>query len=549
MTEIFNFFQKIINAKLVPVAFYFTVFLLGLCGLISFFDMALAVGILMLFCLTAAMFFMLIRAGIKDQNIYMVFLIGLAIHLGFVLFIYYVGFKPFGGGADFDLYDKIATEIAHRFSHGNFSLNGLYTEHFYPVLIGVLYMVTMPSRLIGQFFTAWLAALSITLIYVIVLEIGGTKKTAFLASILVSIYPSYLFFGSVLLKDTLVIPLVLAGIWLTLKMARHFSWITFVLFFMVLTPLINLRFYIGYALMAGLICSWPLLAAMNVKKKMIYWFVIIFLLGFSSFVLGDGYYGFNNFKKFLNPKEITYFREVVYANPPAPAIPAKPEVVIVQKNPAQNTPPEKNTQKPSTVKPSLPPAKVETPAPVSTPAPVKTPVIAPVQTPAPAPTPDSNNGNGSTFVLETGFSKGPAVFIKNFSLSFIYSLLGPFPWQFTRQRQVVALAETIPWYMLILFSLYGASRFIKRNGFLAFLEYYKFSLPLMVFGVAATGALALFINNYGIIARIRIPMFMCFICILCLSFNEKENHEKISYYWRRGIHWLASLAKTVAPGK
>ena len=250
--------------------FYSIIVLAVLFYLISFFDKALAVGFLLLLFLTFVTIFIIYKTKVKNRVIYTIFLIATLIHLGAVLFIYYCDFKPFGGGADFQSYNKIATEIAHRFWQGNFLLDGLYTEHFFPVLIGILYMVTLPSMIIGQLFTVWLAAISILLAYLIVIEIGGTKKIALLASIIISFYPSYLYFGSVLLKDTVVIPFALVGILLVLKMVKNFSWFKFLLFFIILTPLINLRFYIGYALMFTFIMSWPILSGFGFKKKIIY---------------------------------------------------------------------------------------------------------------------------------------------------------------------------------------------------------------------------------------------------------------------------------------
>ncbi len=502
--------------------FYFAIVLAFLLFAISFFDEGLFFSFLLLLLLSSATVFVISKTSIKSKAIYTVFFIALVIHIGFVLFIYYTGFKPFGGGGDFSLYNQIAIEIAHRFSHGNFSLQGLYTEHFFPILIGMLYMVTFPSMIVGQFFTVWLAAVSILLVYLVVLEIGGTKKIAFLTGFIVTFYPSYLYFGSVLLKDTLIIPLVLAGMLLILKMLKNFSWVTFLLFFIILTGLINLRFYIGYALMFAFIFSWPLASLFGIKKRMVYWLLVIFFLGFSSQVLGDGYYGFNNFKKFLNPKQITYFREVVYANPPSTlTVPTTVSIV-----------------KPSIPQPSVPLPSAPTPKP-SVPLP-------------PIPPPESNNGNGSTFTLETGFGGGITTFLKNYSQSFMYSLLGPFPWQFRNQRQVVGLAETIPWYMLILISIYGSVRFIRRKGMPTFLTWHKFTFPVLIFSVLALGALSLFINNYGIIARIRIPMFICFICVMCMSFNDgdiEKLHEKISHYWRRGIYRLSFFTSAFKTGK
>ena len=502
--------------------FYFIIVLTILFYLISFFDKASATGFLLLLFLTFATFFIIYKTGVKDRGIYMVFLMAILVHLGAVLFIYYSDFKPFGGGADFQSYNKIATEIAHRFWQGNFSLDGLYTEHFFPVLIGILYMITLPSMIIGQIFTVWLAAISILLAYLIVIEIGGTKKIAFLASVIIIFYPSYLYFGSVLLKDTIVIPLALAGVLLMLKIAKNFSWIKFLLFFIVLTCLINLRFYIGYALMFTFIVSWPLLSRLVIKEKVICWLTIIFILGFSPQIVGNGYYASDSFKKLLNPKSITYYREVVYNN-----LPSNPQ-------PEPSITPQPITSQPITPQPTNPLVVLPQPVIVSQPSPLQQ-----------EPPQQEFNGGGSNFELETGFNGGILKFLKNSFQSFFYSLLGPFPWQIKYSRQIVALGETIPWYLLIIISIYGSIRFIRKKGILYFSKFYKFSLPLLMFSILALGALSLFINNYGIIARIRMPVFICLISMMFISFNDdienyyKKIYEKIFNNRRSRFHWVS----------
>ena len=65
------------------------------------------------------------------------------------------------------------------------------------------------------------------------LEINGSKKLALLVGLIISIYPSYLYFGSILLKDTVVIPLVLAGMLLLIKMLKSFTVWKFLIFFII----------------------------------------------------------------------------------------------------------------------------------------------------------------------------------------------------------------------------------------------------------------------------------------------------------------------------
>ena len=556
MADILKFLLSIIKKEANRPTFYSIMVLAVLFCVISFFDKALAVGLLFLLFLVIATIFIIRKTGIKDKKLYTVFFIALLIHLGAMLFIYYGHFRPFGGGADFEGYNQTAIEIANRFSQGNFSLAGLYTDHFFPILIGILYIFVLPSMIVGQFFTVWLAVISILLVYVVIIEIGGTKKVAFLASLVISFYPSYLYFGSVLLKDTVVIPLVLLGVFLILKMVKRFSWVKFALFFILLTCLINLRFYIGYALMFSFIFSWPLLSEFDLKKKMIYWAAIIFLLGFSPQILGNGYtgngyYGFDSFHKLLNPEKITYYREVLYSNNPSSNPKSvDPQPVVAQLDNTKlitiqpNDPQEKlldpqlvvaqpDNTKLITIQPNDPQEKLLDPQLV-----VAQPDNTKLITIQPNILQEEPKEDNSTFVVKTGFNEGVIAFLGNSFQSFFHALLGPFPWQFNSQRQMVGLAETIPWYVLIIISVYGSIRFIKKKGMLEFLAFYKFSFPLLVFGILALGALSLFINNYGIIARIRIPVFICFICVMFISFNSgiENYYEKVPYHWRSWVH-------------
>ena len=497
MTNIFKSFHITLSQKEKKQACQLVVILAVLLYAISFFDKALSIGLFFLLLLFFATIFLLYGFGVRDKNIYIVFLMGLLVHLGVALLLYWTGLKPFGGGADFTLYDQIARDIADRFSHGNFSLAGLYTDHFFPILIGILYMVTLPSMIVGQLFIVWLSAFSILLVYLIVIEIGGTKKTAFLASLVVSIYPSYLYFGSVLLKDTVVIPLALVGILFILKIVNpirntarvfapegpvgsgrenfthsenfrpwavsngvnSFSWIKFLAFFVILSCLINLRFYIGYSLMFSFVICWFIISSFKAKEKVIYGVTMIFLLGFSPQIVGNGYYGFNSFKNLINPEKITYYREIVYSN-----------------NSSLNS------------QPTTPQSAASQPT-------ASQPTINQPNLPQKNPPKQELNGSGSNFELETGFKGGAGSFLKNSFQSFTYSLLGPFPWQLTQKRQVIGLAETIPWYILIIAFTYGSVSFIKKNGILPFLKFYKSSLPLLIFSIFTLGALSLFINN------------------------------------------------------
>ena len=483
---------------------------------ISLFDAPMAIGLFFIVCLTAITFLILLIAGVHSKQIYGLFLLALLVHVAAVLVIQYTGFR-LGGGADFEGYHKSAVLIADRFSQGNFSLDEAGLLNDFPVAIAIVYMITTPAMIVGQLFTAFLAALSILLLYYIILEIGGSQKAAFLAGIAAVFYPSYLYFGSVLLKDTMVTPLALAGILLSAKMLKYFSRWYFLAFFTLLIALTHLRFYVGLALMFSFIISWFLIASFGARNKIVYGFAIVFLLGFAPQIAGSGYYGFDNFKEFLNAQKITAYREVTYNS--------------------------------TAIVPVLAPE----PAPIPTPVPVPQPAPVPQPQPAPA-SPYSQNmlsGEGSSFVIETGLGKGPLVFIKNSLLSFTYGLLGPFPWQIRYARQRVALLETFPWYVMIAFFLVSLVRLVRQRGAKHALGLHRFAVPLLLFSLLAMGSLTLFINNYGIITRIRIPVFMALFAVMSIALSGpiEQIYEKVSPYWRRGVYRLPFIRSPFKAGQ
>lgn len=399
---------------------------------------------------------------IKNKTLLVLFLIALLIHIGAVLFIYFAEFQPFSGGrGDYTTYHSIAQEVSTRVGQGNFSLEGLSFSHYYPIIVGYIYVLTVPNMLVGQLFNALLAALSVIFVYLIVIEIGGSKKQGFLAGLIVTVYPSFLFYTSLLVKDALVVLLCLICLLLMLKLIQRFSWKRFLIFYTILGFSIHFRFYVGYALILCFILCWLLFSNLKVKKRLAYAIIIIFVLGFlPQIAAGKGYYGAKFLKQYLNPETITYFREVVY----------------------------------------LPPEEVSTPEEVLPSEEVSTP------------------GQQSTIVVEAGF-ENPFTFLRNSLISFIYSLFGPFPWQMKHLKHLFVLPEMIAWYFLFFFAIKGIVKSIRR---------YRVILPLVIFSLILLSVLALFINNFGIITRIRIPAFISFVCLAPFGFKKfLKNQDSI----------------------
>lgn len=493
MTTLSPFQKKAIIAITVPLAAlvvgsFFIDFSLGV---------ALYVALLMVFGLSALMFLALHKFGAYDGALLKLFLITFLFHLAVALSLYYVIYhtpvRPLGGGSDFDLYQNNAMVFAGRLKMGDFSTKGLYAEHYFAIIMGIVYFLTFSHPVVGHVVAAFLAALTALLVYALVGEIGGSKKWGFFLALLTSAYPSYLFFGSVLLKEIFVIPLILLGLLLLVKILKEFSAAAFAAFFLVTAAIIHFRFYVGLAILYAFIVSWFVLSNTKMADRVILGFAMVFILGFAPALMGHGYLGEKPINYWLVPKQIKDLREVTYA-------PVSESFVPPPQAPAADAPVGESSsvdffrerEKANTERTTLE-GRPLTPEEI-----VKT------------------SGTNSSFELESGVDN-PLTFVKNYVLSFVYASMGPFPWQIKLKRQLISFAEVIPWWFFLGAIAYGAAATVRKAGWAGFAQRYRYALPLVLFAVLAVGAISLFINNFGIIVRIRIPAVIALLCVLPLG--------------------------------
>jgi len=449
--------------------------------IIAYFDIGLAVGLLLLVILTAGTFMVLYKIGFRDKQLYLLLTIALLIHLSAALFINYANFQPFGGGGGgFKTAHLIGKAISENFKSGNFSLEGVsyYGRSHdpyqgYSLLVGILYTITLPKMIIGQLFNVWLSMLLVLTAYLIMLELDATPKLAFLTGVIISVYPSYIFYGSLLLKDGLVATLVLLGLFLTIKLIKYFSIRNFAIFFIIVLILNHLRFYVNYALILTFSICFILLSNLRFKKKVLVTVIIIPLIGLSPHIFDkQGFFGWHTFNSFFNKEKISFYHQKAYQPPSALEI-SEPQT-SVDLTPVFDS--EEFSIDPSLI---------------------------------------GTKGYTSTWKREeVDFNKEPVKFLINYSTYFSYVLLGPFPFQFTEARHYFALFETLPWYVLCFFIIIGIYQSIKSKN--------KIALPLLVFSILLTGVMLVFISNFGIITRIRIPVFIALLCFIPFAINYLE---------------------------
>jgi len=444
-------------------------------ALLFFIDKALGAGAAFILLLTAVSVLVIGKCKEEKQKkiLGMLFILVFSLHILLVLFFYYTKFQPFSDGyGDYIIYHNQAEQIAQRVHQGNFSLQnlsvqGISLSHSYPVIVGYIYAFTMPNMLVGQIFNAWLVALLVIFVYLIVREIGGTEKEAFLTGFIACFYPSLVFYGSLLLKEAFVILLALIALLLVIRIIKNFSIVNFFIFYVTLILLTNLRFYISFAIILAFIISWIIISNLKIKKRIVYGTIMMLLFGFLPQIsCGYGYFGADILKQHLNIQNINFYKEVAYA-PVPPKDSIKPKDILLPKDPGQRTQ-------------------------------------------WPTYTAEKN----STVIIKSGF-ENPVTFIKNTTLSVLYSLFGPLPWKFTKKTQFFSLPEIIASYFLVFFVISAAIKSIKNKN--------KNIIPLIIFAGLVISILALFMNNFGIVTRIRMPAFLALMCLLPLGFRKMKD--------------------------
>lgn len=464
-----------------PVLAFLATLVLGLV-----LDKEVGAALLLLAVLSMATFFTMRRFGIRQREVYLLFTFVLVSHAAFVLFVHYTGFQPFGtGGGDFIRYDAVGKEVAERVRVLNFSLEGIWKPHYFPVMVGYLYAVVAPAMVVGQMFLVWTAALSVLVLYFLVVEIGGSRIWAFLAAGIASIYPSFLFFTSYLLKDGLVILLVLLSLFILVKLLKRFSWKKYAVLFLLALPLANLRseFYDVFAI--SFFISWFAFSKMQASRRVVLGIVLFSLYGFAPFVTTQGgYYDYKTFQSDVNLKKVINLKERVYLALP-PSLP-QPEPVppsLPQPEPAQRESGHVDTRQ----------EKKQTDSAAQEPL-------------------EMQQGRGSTVADLQAGEESIGSFVWNQARAFAFVLLGPFPWQFSSPRHAVTLVETIPWLVLFVFIIRGIWRQFREDKRAPV-------FALLVFALGVFVVLALFINNFGITMRIRIPGVLALLPFLPLAFQ------------------------------
>lgn len=193
-------------------------------------------------------------------------------------------------------YFNYASQISSFLHLGTYTFGAVYASHWYPLFVGCLYFLFGSSVIIGASFNAILIACSAVLFYNLVISFNKNidKNIAFWVSFFVmNGYASLMYHSSLLLKEAFIIFLILAIFNFIGKIIDEdkFNWLYFFVILFLLILLINLRFFIGYALLISFFVGWFLNNKFTFFQKLIYGFLMVFIIFMANFFIEENNIG------------------------------------------------------------------------------------------------------------------------------------------------------------------------------------------------------------------------------------------------------------------
>ncbi len=220
------------------------------------------------------------------------FLVGMALRIGFGLFVHIFDQREYFGG------DALAYDIngAHLVDIwlGHAGQTDLQAMRYDPAsgtgwgmnyLTGFIYLVLGRNILAAQSFCAVVGAATAPMVFFCSRKIFNNLQVSKISALAIAIFPSFVIWSSQLLKDGLIIFLLVLAMTMVLQLQSKFSYAALALLVFSLFGTLALRFYIFYMVVVAVAGSF-LVGMSNSDKSMLRRISVIVLLGVALLFLG-----------------------------------------------------------------------------------------------------------------------------------------------------------------------------------------------------------------------------------------------------------------------
>lgn len=125
----------------------------------------------------------------------------------------------------------------------------------------------------------------------------------------------------------------------------------------------------------------------------------------------------------------------------------------------------------------------------------------------------ANSGFGSDIDIST-----PGGALTNLPSAGVTFLIGPFPWQFTDGRQLIALPDVLAWWLLLPSLWRGIRAAFARVG--------RAVLILILPALTTTALLSLVVGNFGTVVRERSQVVIMLVPLLAVGLAERAGRSR-----------------------
>jgi hypothetical protein len=192
-----------------------------------------------------------------------VFLVGLALRLGFGIMIQVFELREFFGG-DALAYDARGASLVQVWLGQTARTGSVVWLNEDPTsgaswgmnyFTGFIYMLLGRNIFAAQSVCAVLGAATAPMVYFCSQKIYNNVKVARIAAMCVAVFPSFIIWSSQLLKDGLIIFLLITAMTMVLQLQKKFSYAALVLLIFSLFGTLSVRFYIFYMALVAVVGS------------------------------------------------------------------------------------------------------------------------------------------------------------------------------------------------------------------------------------------------------------------------------------------------------
>ena len=261
-------------------------------ALVPFPDGASAIALVLV--LSIGLIFAFRKYTEEKEFITTVFLVALALRMGFGLLIHIYELREFFGG-DALAYDAKAAQMVSNWMGTTINPDDSLFEFdprsgvawgMYYITAGIYYVLGQ-NIFAAQSFCAVIGAATSPMVYFCARKIFSNVSVARTSAVAIAVFPSFIIWSGQLLKDGLIIFLLVVAITMVLQLQSKFSYSALAILITSMFGILSVRFYIFYMVAVAVVGSF-IVGMSSTQRSMLRSTIILFVIGLALAYLGVG---------------------------------------------------------------------------------------------------------------------------------------------------------------------------------------------------------------------------------------------------------------------